>query len=117
MAGFDERLGAGTRVGGMEEHHAFFSLIDRGHRVVYTPAAKVLHPSWTPAELAPRQLTDLTAASFYVALRIAEEPRHRWRAGAGTFSMPIPRWRKARAQVVGMVLYLLSRRNIGAPID
>ena len=36
----------------MEEHYAFFSLIDHGYRVVYTPAARVRHTfPQTEAEL------------------------------------------------------------------
>ena len=65
-AGFDERLGAGTAIAGAEEHHAFFCLIDRGHRVVYAPAATVYHPSpATDAESRTLRLRQLRSASAH----------------------------------------------------
>ena len=130
--GFDERLGAGTRVGGMEEHHALFSLVDAGHRVVYTPAAMVLHPpSASDAELARRYVRDLTAAGFFVALLIAEQPRHRrraaryalealngtprhWRTQMLTAGSAVPRLRRATAPVHGAALYVLTRLRMQA---
>jgi cellulose synthase/poly-beta-1,6-N-acetylglucosamine synthase-like glycosyltransferase len=81
--GFDERLGRGTRFGalGLEEHYAFFSLIDRGYRGVYTPGARVRHrfPE-TADELRALRLDQIAAASFQCALLLAEEPRYRRRA-------------------------------------
>jgi O-antigen biosynthesis protein len=133
--GFDERLGAGTRVGGMEEHHAFFSLVDAGHRVVYTPAATVLHPPpASAAELAHRYVSDLTAAGFFVALLIAEQPHHRrraaryalealrgtprrWRAQMVTAGSTVPRIRRATAPLLGAALYVLTRLRMQAPIS
>jgi cellulose synthase/poly-beta-1,6-N-acetylglucosamine synthase-like glycosyltransferase len=127
--GFDERLGRGTRVGtvGMEEHYAFFSLIDRGYRVVYTPGARVRHPfPQTDAEMRSRHLSQLTAASFHCTLLLAEEPRYRWRAaryalGAvggkprpwresmGPPTPSIRGWQGALARARGVALYLASR--------
>jgi len=126
-SGFDERLGAGTRVGAMEEHHAFFSLVNRGYRVVYTPAAKVRHPPRRREMQLQRDLRRITAASFCMALLLVEEPRHRrraaqyalesfrgtprsWRAEMAGPGASIPRWRKVLAQVAGLVLYVVSRR-------
>src|SRR5262249_22229023 len=42
--GFNEWLGLGTPIRGSEEHNAFFELIKRGHRIIFTPAAVVQHP-------------------------------------------------------------------------
>jgi cellulose synthase/poly-beta-1,6-N-acetylglucosamine synthase-like glycosyltransferase len=77
--GFDERLGAGTWLPGGEEHHAFFALIDRGYRVVYTPLAVVRHPyPRTLPELQTRYLRALSAATGYMTLLFCEEARYRW---------------------------------------
>ena len=42
---FDERLGRGTMLQGMEEHHAFVHLLSIGYCAAYVPAAVVLHRS------------------------------------------------------------------------
>jgi cellulose synthase/poly-beta-1,6-N-acetylglucosamine synthase-like glycosyltransferase len=79
--GFDERLGAGTSIVGAEEHHAFFSLIDRGYRVVYTPFASVYHPyPHGDGELRRHYLRQIQTASAYLALLVVEERGHRRRA-------------------------------------
>jgi cellulose synthase/poly-beta-1,6-N-acetylglucosamine synthase-like glycosyltransferase len=78
-AGFDTRLGRGAPLTGGEEHLAFFSLIDRGYRVVGTPDAIVHHPSPpTLAALRQRQLEDLATATAFWALLLAEGTGHRW---------------------------------------
>jgi glycosyltransferase involved in cell wall biosynthesis len=41
---FDTNLGRGTLIGIGEEHHAFVSLVERGHRAVHIPDALVAHP-------------------------------------------------------------------------
>ena len=132
--GFDERLGRGTRFGviGMEEHYAFFSLIDQGHRVVYTPNARVRHPfPQTEAELRARHLRQLTAASFHCTLLLVEERAYRrrvaryaleklsrtprtWRTRMGTPTSAIPRWREVSAQLFGVALYPIFR--LGADV-
>jgi cellulose synthase/poly-beta-1,6-N-acetylglucosamine synthase-like glycosyltransferase len=78
--GFDERLGPGTTIGGGGEGpYALFSLIDRGHRVVYTPHAVVRHPyPRTLPELRARHLRSLSTATAYMTFLLVEEPRHRW---------------------------------------
>ena len=129
--GFDERRGQGTRMAGMEEHHAFFSLIDRGFRVLYTPAARVRHPyPQTEEELRTRHLRQLTAASFHLSLLLAEERRYRpraaryaleamggkprpWREGMGPPTPSIRGWQGALARFRGVVLYLASRLESG----
>ena len=127
--GFDERLGRGTRFGaiGLEEHHAFFCLIDRGYRVVYTPSARVRHPlPRTEDELRALRLTQLAAASFQCALRLAEEPHYRrraaryaleavggtrrsWREGTDIRLPSITWWQSAVARGRGAASYLASR--------
>lgn len=125
--GFDERLGAGTRGLGMEEHHAFFSLIDCGYRVVYTPAARVQHPfPRAQRDFRARHLTQVRAASFLVALLLAEEPRYRrpaakyalqalsgatrpWRAGMGPSAPSVSRSSVLGAYLGGVALYISTR--------
>jgi O-antigen biosynthesis protein len=43
MGGFDPALGAGTKARGGDDLSAFFEVIQRGHRLVYEPAAIVRH--------------------------------------------------------------------------
>lgn len=77
--GFDERMGRGAPIEGGEEHYAIFALLERGFRVVHTPAALVQHP--TPAALnalRESQVRDRVAASGYIALLFCEHPQHRW---------------------------------------
>ena len=126
--GFQERLGRGAWVPGGEEHHAFFSLVDRGHRVVYTPRAVVHHPY--PRELRDfraRLVRNRAAAAGYMTLLLVEESRYRrtllkyvtewlagkprtWRALA-TPAQPrvVPRWRMAVAGLRGPLLYACAR--------
>jgi glycosyltransferase involved in cell wall biosynthesis len=42
-SGFDERLGRGVGIPGGEEHEAFYALLHRGYRLVYTPRAIIRH--------------------------------------------------------------------------
>ena len=124
-AGFDERLGAGTKMVGAEEHHAIFSLIDRGWRVVYTPAASVHHPyPSSEAEARRLRLRQLQSTSAYLALLLTEEKRFRWRTATYGLRVvagrPVPwrteprgpklgAWEIARARVTGVTLYLHTR--------
>ena len=76
--GFDERLGRGVILDGGEEHHAFFSLIDRGYRVVYTPDAVVHHPCPRDHRGSPCAPPERPSASTgYITLLFVEEPRYR----------------------------------------
>jgi len=125
--GFHERLGRGALVPGGEEHHAFFSLIARGYRVVYTPHARVWHPyPATLGELRARLLRDRAAASGYMTLLFAEEPAYRravcryvaqWLAGTRrawrAHPLPpgprvVPAWRALLAYVAGLARYTCS---------
>lgn len=127
--GFNERLGRGTILHGGEEQHAFFSLIARGYRAVYTPHAVVRHPLfYTKQEIRTRYLKDLAASTAYMTLLFIEEPEYRrsllkyiseslrgksrtWRTETTGFSpRMVPRWRKLWAWLSGPWLYLRSRR-------
>lgn len=129
-AGFDERLGVGTRLPGYEEHYAFFSLVDRGYRVVYTPNAVVRHPyPRRMADLHSRRFDAAVAASGYMTLLFFEEPRYRrailkyafewlkrkprtWRNRTnGGLPTVISRWRMPRAWVIGALRYFRARRS------
>lgn len=128
--GFDERLGRGMALDGGEEHHAFFSLIDRGYTVVYTPDAVVRHPYPATVEiLRARHVRDLRSAAAYMTLLYVEHPPYRWqtvryalealggarrpwRSGAvrtGGAGRLIPFWRTLVARASGPLLYLTVR--------
>jgi glycosyltransferase involved in cell wall biosynthesis len=123
--GFDTRLGRGRPIDGGEEQYAFASLIDRGFRVVYTPAAVVRHPyGRTEADQRQRLLKDYAVSAAYLLFLFVEQPRYRhaiarhlyrlllgipqgWRSEA-TVRPPhisIPRWRIQLARVSGLALY------------
>lgn len=137
-SGFDERLGRGAPLDGAEELKAYFSLIELGHRVAYTPRAVAMHPA--PASLADlrdRIMNSAAAASAYMTLLVFEFPAHRrevlnyarqalrgqpreWRPrpAAARYSL-IPRWKERVAWFIGPWLYLRMRlrvaANLGAP--
>lgn len=128
VTGFDERLGRGTPIYGGEEHHAFFSLIQCGFRVVYTPQAVVSHPyPETMQDLRSRYLSDLRAATAYLTFLFVKERQYRWailkytfeavrgirRIWRGEAEQPrrrfAPRWRVVLAYLSGPFLYIRSR--------
>ena len=125
--GFDERLGAGTRVGGAEEHHLFLSLVDRGHHVVYTPTARVMHPFPDSIELVRlRHLRDLRTATSLLTLILLEKPHLRRRAlrfALETLRGSKREWRTAvpgarqsglratQMRILGVGLYIASRAD------
>lgn len=126
--GFHNQLGRGARVPGGEEHHAFFSLIDRGYRVVYAPGAVVHHPYPSTIQgFRSRLLQDRTASVAYITLLLVEEPRYRravvryvaeWLGGRRRpwRAHPVPpgprlvsHWRMVLAALAGPMLYARSR--------
>jgi len=130
--GFCESLGAGSRIIGGEEHYAFFTLIDLGFRVVYSPQAVVSHPCpRTTAELKARHYRYLSASIGYIALLFFEQPRWRgrilkylaeaargvprpWRGSSSPSGMRInSRWRTAQAVAEGLARYALVRLTAG----
>ncbi len=132
--GFDERLGRGTPLLGAEEHQAFFSLIERGYRVLYAPLAVVRHPCpRTLPELGAQYLRNLAAATGYMTFLFFEEPhcrgallryvagaltgaRRPWRCyPAGPRPRIVPWWRKLAAYLIGPILYVRSRIAVTSP--
>jgi glycosyltransferase involved in cell wall biosynthesis len=125
--GFHERLGRGVLVAGGEEHHAFFSLIARGYRVVYTPHARVRHPYPTTLDsFRSRLLRDRAASAGYMALLFTEEPAYRravlryiaqwlagtrrdWRAHRVPSARVVPATRSILAYLAGPARYACSR--------
>jgi glycosyltransferase involved in cell wall biosynthesis len=76
--GFEENLGRGTILNGGEEHCAFYTLIERGYRVVYNPAAVIRHPDPPTAdEVRKRHLHLLAIAAAYITRLAVEHPSSR----------------------------------------
>src|SRR5262245_60252242 len=76
--GFNERLGLGTAVCGSEEHNAYFELIKRGHRVVFTPRSVVQHPfPETSDDARKRSFRYVEGGCAYMARLFVEEPAYR----------------------------------------
>jgi GT2 family glycosyltransferase len=127
-SGFDERLGRGALQDCAEELYAWFQLVERGHRMVYTPRARAVHPAPASlAELRSRLAAAAAGAAAYVCLLLAEHPEHRPRALAYVLGalrgrprawrvMPalarrsvLPRWRERIAWSTGPFRYLRMR--------
>jgi hypothetical protein len=125
--GFDERLGRGAIIDGGEEHNAFFSLLDRRHRIVRTSEAVVYHPTIRDFEgLRARHLKDLASGVAYITLLFFEQPLYRlsvikyaigalrgtaraWRLAATPQRRVASRAQMLRAVLSGPLLYGLSR--------
>jgi len=126
--GFDERLGRGALIDGGEEHYAFFSLLEAGYRVVYTPHAVVRHPyPRNLQELHRRNFQDFASAAGYITLMLVEQPHHRralvryvfeglrstprlWRNSAGqSRAVIVSGRRKLLAWLSGPLLYVRTR--------
>jgi glycosyltransferase involved in cell wall biosynthesis len=76
--GFNERLGRGTPLDGNEEHHAFFSLVRLGFKVVRTPNAIVHHPCPPTLDaLRARRLRDSAAFGGFLCLMMLEAKGYR----------------------------------------
>ena len=126
--GFDERLGRGAPQDCSEELHAYFTLAERGYRVVYSPRAVAVHPAPASlAELHERVLNGAAGATAYMVLLIVEYPRYRrrvfryaWQALRGkrrdwrprptnARHAVVPRWRDRLAWLRGPILYARMR--------
>lgn len=126
--GFDVRLGRGAVIEGGEEDHAFFSLIDRGFSVAYTPQAVVRHRMpGTPEEIRSAHLRALATISAYIIFLFADQPRYRMRLlryiAGGVLAVPrawrdqpvprpgslAPRAREIRAWLSGPWLFTKAR--------
>lgn len=122
--GFHEGTDRGTPVYGGGEQHAFYSLVDHGFAVAYTPDAIVRHP--LPASMAAlksRYLRDLTASTAYFTMMLVEERQHRlstlrylwdslrkkprkWRGATGARPRVVPAYQSAAAMLFGPFRYL-----------
>jgi GT2 family glycosyltransferase len=121
--GFDERLGAGTRIHGGEEPKASFELVDRGWRLVYVPGSVVRHAfPHSQEELRRRALRAVEASSAYLTLLLFEVSEHRmktwgyikkklkrvapvYKRDTGFKQLPIPGYRVLAARLKGVFLY------------
>jgi hypothetical protein len=129
--GFDERLGRGAPLSGGEELLAYFSLVARGHRVVYSPEAVARHPAPASlAELRKRLLGDAAMGSAYLLLVFVEHPefrreamryaaealrgtRREWRPRpTAPRDAVAPRWRVRLAWASGPARYALMRLRV-----
>ena len=116
VPGFDERLGRGVILNGGEEHYAFFSLIDRGYRIIYTPFAIVRHPFPTGLkELRARHFKAKAASTGYLTLLFVEQPEYRCAVVRYAFEalLGIPRpWhqqqRKHRPRIISPLKIILA---------
>ena len=129
--GFHLSLGRGAILALGEEHHAFFSLIAAGYRVVYTPQAIIRHPyPHTIEQIRARHLTQAISSTAYLTLMFAEQPayrlatlkyalgallgqRRKWRYQAPLTMRAGPRlvspWRTMLACLCGPLQYVRSR--------
>lgn len=126
--GFDERLGRGAALDAGEEMHAYFSLVERGHQVVYTPAAVARHPGpGSMDELRRRMLEGAATGAAYLLLLFFEQPSYRaavvryagqalrgrrreWRPSSAQRGPPaVSRWRLRAAWLEGPWLYARMR--------
>src|SRR5262245_60825146 len=121
--GFNERLGLGAAVCGAEEHNAYFELIKRGHRVVFTPRSVVQHPFPETSDDAQKRSFRFTeAGAGYMALLFFEEPAYR-RQLLSFFRKALTRriltrqnplltrWQELQAFLSGVRLYLHYRQD------
>lgn len=130
-SGFCELLGPGTPMLMAEEPYAFFSLIDQGHRVVYTPDSVVRHPyPQNMADLRARRRREMAASTGYATFLLLEEPRYRlrtlkylleavrrsprkWRNVAQSHPRVVSAWSTIGALMAGPFRYAYSRFKAG----
>jgi hypothetical protein len=130
LGGFDEHLGVGTPARGGDDLAAFYDVIRAGHRLVYEPAALVLHHHHVDTA-AVRRLAYAygIGLSAYLARAVAEDPkailamaarlpggvRHGLRTTQPPADLDVPGlggagWRQRLGMVVGPWSYARSRR-------
>ena len=113
--GFHEGTDRGTAVYGGGEQHAFFSLVDRGFAVAYTPFAVVRHPfPATMDALRSRYLRDLTASTAYFTMMLVEEGRHRGKTARYLLESIAGRQRSWRGTPVAGPKVVGSHERVGA---
>jgi len=121
--GFNERLGLGTAVCGSEEHNAYFELIKRGYRIIFTPRSVVQHPfPETSDDARKRSFRFTEAGCAYMARLFVEEPAYRRyllpflvkavtrRIRTGR-NPQLTRWQELRAFFRGVRLYWRDRHD------
>lgn len=74
---FDERLGRGVLFPACEESYAFYSVIQAGSRIAYTPRAVVTHPHKTGTAAFLSNFRNATCAVAYFTLLLAETPHRK----------------------------------------
>jgi glycosyltransferase involved in cell wall biosynthesis len=128
--GFDVRLDRGAPLHGGGEHHAFFSVIESGYAILYTPAAEVIHPRRDHWEDPATSISkDLRAAVAYMTLLLFES-RHKRRviryllgAACGAHrpwrwvsvtkkSYPLPFHNRLVLLLEGFLLYVRNRSRV-----
>ena len=132
LGGFDETLGVGTPARGGDDLAAFYDVIRAGHRLVYEPAALVLHHHHLDSAAVRRLAYSYgIGLSAYLTRAIAEDPkallamaarlpggvRHGLRTTQPPEDVDIPGlagagWRQRLGMVVGPWSYARSRRAL-----
>jgi glycosyltransferase involved in cell wall biosynthesis len=122
---FDERMGRGAPLEGMEEHHAFVGLVSRGNKAVHLPDAVVVHSSQNSKDVTREARNSIA----YWLILFSEYPGHRrellrfvlrrlfhrpleWdRSTPDPGEIVTSGWRSLfKAAVAGILLYLRCRK-------
>lgn len=131
LGGFDETLGVGTPARGGDDLAAFYDVIRAGHRLVYEPAALVLHHHHRDSAAVRRLAYSYgIGLSAYLTRAVVEEPkallamaarlpggvRHGLRTTRPPADVEVPGlagagWRQRLGMVVGPWSYARSRRS------
>jgi GT2 family glycosyltransferase len=134
LGGFDETLGVGTPARGGDDLAAFYDVIRAGHRLVYEPAALVLHHHHADTAAVRRLAFSYgIGLSAYLTRAVVEEPkallamarrlpggvRHGLRTTQPPADVDVPGlagagWRQRLGMVVGPWSYARSRRAVGS---
>ena len=132
LGGFDETLGVGTPARGGDDLAAFYDVIRAGHRLVYEPAALVLHhhhvDSAAVRRLAysygiglgaylTRAVVEQPSSLLAMAARLPGGVRHGLRTTRPPDEVEVPGlagagWRQRLGLVVGPWSYARSRRTV-----
>lgn len=110
LGGFDPALGAGTRARGGDDLSAFFEVIQRGHRLVYEPAAVVRHRHAGDLRALKRQVYGYgVGVSAYLTKCVLDRP--------SLLASAIPKMHKAIAHVVHPHSPKNARRPPDYPVE
>ena len=123
---FDERLGRGAPLHGMEEHHAFVRLLALSYRAAYVPAAIVVHPHVRRSSIEQ----EVSRSIAYWLLLFFDFPEHRhellgflfrrlrhkpltWKRNSSDLGPIITSgWRvRIKAVLAGILLYVRARKS------